>query len=106
MACLFVDLDGTAVKFHTNRWLPGVREHLVKIAEAGNQIIFITMRRQGIDDDTEWCWKNTMDLIRTSRIKNASVIGGISVPRFLICDMQPQAISIETDNPNWLEVFA
>jgi hypothetical protein len=101
MAALFFDIDGTVVHFHTNEWLPGVKERLCKLAEAGHQVIFVTMRGPQ-DEGTAWSVAATQALLEQLPFKY-HLLTGVGQPRLLIDDGTPIAVQAKTDDPtSWL----
>ena len=101
MAALFFDIDGTVVRFHTNEWLPGVREKLGELAAAGHQIHFVTMRGSQ-DEGTGWSVENTIKLLADLPFHH-KLITDVGQPRILIDDGTPIAIQIATDHPSWVD---
>jgi len=85
MAAHIFDIDGTLVDYHTSEWLKGAKETLLKLYDAGHDIILITMR--GIHDDgTIWSIENTKKTI----LNDLDVLGmkyviifGVQSPRTL-----------------------
>lgn len=63
MATHFFDLDGTIVDYHTNNWISGAKELLIRLFNDGNQIIFITMRDELRDKNEIWSVDNTKNTI-------------------------------------------
>ena len=63
MATHFFDLDGTIVDYHTNNWIFGAKELLIRLFNEGNQIIFITMRDEFRDKNEIWSVENTKNTI-------------------------------------------
>jgi len=85
------DIDGTIVKYHTNNWIDGAKELIIKLYNEGNQIIFITMRDEIRDKDEIWSVKNTKNII----LKELDELGikytalyNISSPRIIHDDSQ------------------
>ncbi|MFA5433799.1 MAG: hypothetical protein WC319_13165 [Candidatus Paceibacterota bacterium] len=79
------DIDGTIVDYHTNNWIDGAKELIVKLFNNGNQIIFITMR------DEIWSIENTKNTI----LKELDDLGikyiilfNVSSPRIIHDDSQ------------------
>jgi len=62
MAAHIFDIDGTLVDYHTSEWLYGAKETIVKLYNAGHDIILITMRCDR-DDGTIWSIENTKKTI-------------------------------------------
>jgi len=99
-AALFIDLDGTCLRFHTNEWLPGVREKLCSLAARGHQIHFITMR--GEHDDLQiWSIEATKKLLAELPFQY-KVIFGVYSPRMLIDDGGCGHLQVSTNEPNWI----
>jgi hypothetical protein len=63
MGTHFFDIDGTIVNYHTNDWIDGVKELIIKLFNKGNQIIFITMRDEIRDKNEIWSVENTKNTI-------------------------------------------
>jgi len=57
------DIDGTIVNYHTNEWIDGAKELIIKLFRKGNQIIFITMRDEIRDKNEIWSVENTKNII-------------------------------------------
>jgi hypothetical protein len=102
MATFIFDIDGTVVEYHTNNWLPGVKEKLIELHQAGHQIIFVTMRGPGRDSDQEWNWVNTVVLFDQLPFL-PRILDCCSWPRILVDDANPQALSIATNSTTWIE---
>jgi hypothetical protein len=62
MSAHIFDIDGTIVDFHTNEWLKGAKELLVRLYNEGHNIILITMRCER-DENTIWSIENTKNTI-------------------------------------------
>ena len=101
MAAMFIDLDGTCLKYHTNEWLPGVWDYLIEMAK-NNTIIFVTMRAHGRDDNEIWNATATQKLIDTLPF-NKMLILGVPWPRIIIDDFPPLAIHTAQDSADWVE---
>jgi len=102
MSAHIFDIDGTLVKWHTNEWLPGAKEMLMRLKSNGDQVIIITMRGPQ-DANAEWSVERTKETI-IAEMKDAginpTVIFGVQSPRILHDDNK-----IELDqrftNQNW-----
>ena len=57
------DIDGTIVKYHTNEWIEGAKEYIIKCFNSGDRIIFITMRDEIRDKNEIWSVENTKNII-------------------------------------------
>ncbi len=57
------DIDGTIVNYHTNNWIDGAKELILRLFHEGNQIIFITMRDEIRDNNEIWSVENTKNII-------------------------------------------
>jgi ribonucleotide monophosphatase NagD (HAD superfamily) len=101
MATLIFDLDGTCLRFHTNDWLPGVRERLIELSEDGHQIIFISMRGHR-DPNEVWCQDNTKKLLEELPFKY-TMIWNSEWPRIVVDDCPPVAVHTPTDSGDWLD---
>ena len=86
MATHFFDIDGTIVDYHTNNWISGAKDLLIKLFNEGNQIIFITMRDEVRDKDEVWSVENTKNII-LKELDDAGVkymvIYNVSSPRII-----------------------
>ncbi len=97
MACIFVDLDGTAFEWGTNTFLPGALEQLKQFYDAGNQIVFTTQREQ---------WMNNVPSpLETQKaiwnhFPHCSILFGLSSPRIVINDHGAAAIN-HPANAQW-----
>jgi hypothetical protein len=86
MGTQIFDIDGTIVNYHTNDWIVGAKELIIKLFHEGNQIILITMRDEIRDKGEIWSVENT----KTTILKDLDESGikyiilfGISSPRTL-----------------------
>ena len=89
MAAHIIDIDGTIVDYHTNKWLKGAKELLIGIHNAGHQIIFITMRGEQ-NKGTIWSIQNTKDTILKDLDElgiKYKIIFGVQSPRVIHDDM-------------------
>ena len=84
------DLDGTVLKYHTNEWIEGAKEHILDLHSKGHRIIFITMRSPG-NSKSEWSIENAEKILKTLDIEY-DVLYDVPSPRFLIDDCKPTAI--------------
>lgn len=90
MATHIFDIDGTIVNYHTNQWIDGAKELLIRLFQEGHDIVFITMR--GIqDNNTLWSVENTKNII----LKQLDDLGikyyilfGMQSPRIIHDDTQ------------------
>ena len=85
MAAHFFDIDGTLVKYHTNDWLSGAKEYLIKLFRDGHQIYLIT-RRGGHDHGKEWSIEKIHQTILKDLEKvgvNFQIIFNVKCPRHL-----------------------
>lgn len=103
MSAHIFDLDGTLVKWHTNEWLPGAKDMLMRLKSNGDQVIIITMRGPQ-DASTEWSVERTKETIlqEMKRIGlNPTVIFGVQSPRILHDDNEIRVDKRFTDQ-SWL----
>ena len=100
MATMIFDLDGTCFRFHTNEWLPGVVEKLTALAEAGHQIVFISMRGRR-DPDQEWSQEKTKTILEALPFRYV-MIWNSEWPRIVIDDCPPQALHTRQDSADWI----
>ncbi len=56
------NIDGTLVKYHTNEWLSGAKEYLIKLFSEGNKLVLITPRNTR-DENQVWSIENTTNTI-------------------------------------------
>ena len=101
MAAHIFDIDGTIVNYHTNQWIEGAKETIVKLYSLGHQIIFITMRGEQ-DDAYIWSIENTKNLI----LKDLDDLGikyiiifGVQSPRILYDDSPIYLDKRKTNEP-------
>jgi len=103
MATLILDIDGTIVEHHTNKWLPGAKEMLIKASDDGHKILFITMR--GVQDDgKEWSIARTRETILKDLDNwavNYMIHFGMPSPRIIHDDMPIAAIQ-RVRNAHWV----
>ncbi len=87
MAAFFVDLDGSALKWGTNDFVPGAYERLKKFYDEGGDLIFTTQRDSVISAllPTEKFLKGLFP--------NCMILYGISSPRAIINDEGAVAIN-------------
>lgn len=91
MAAHIFDIDGTIVRYHTNEWLAGAKECILKLYSFGNQIIFITMRDEVRDRNEVWSVENTKKTILKELDDlnvRYTVVFGVSSPRTIHDDSQ------------------
>lgn len=98
MSTYIFDIDGTILNYHTNKWLPGAKEKLIKLHSKGHQILFITMRGPQ-DEGTVWNMKDTTDILNTLGIPYR-VVFGVDSPRILIDDSKIDLIRRKR-NQSW-----
>ncbi len=99
MTALFLDLDGTLVKHHTNEWLPDALEMLNDLHKKGHQIIFTTQRDDIRDKGTEWSKEKTEALLSTLTFPY-QILYDIQSPRILVNDRGASAVNHPT-NESW-----
>lgn len=97
------DIDGTLVDWHTNEWLEGAKENLLKLHNEGHRIILITARNEINDRFTIWSPENTQKTILKD-LKDLGVdytiIFDVPSPRTLIDDKPCKAITRKR-NSSW-----
>ena len=104
MATFFFDIDGTIVNYHTNEWLPGVKQKLIQLHNDNHQIIFITMRDTERDNNTVWSVENTHELLTKANFPfKYTLLTNIQSPRILIDDNNIFAIQTICNSANWIE---
>ena len=103
MATYFFDIDGTLVEYHTNRWLPGAKEHLVELCRQGHKIYLMTMRCDARDADSEWSPERT----RQTVLRDLNQLGvfceilwDVASPRVLVDDSPCRAMQ-RRQNQSW-----
>lgn len=101
MAAFFIDLDGTCLEFHTNKWLPGIINKLEEIVKNGHQLFFITMRGEQ-DRDTSCSIENTKKLFSELNFEYVLLIQS---PRILIDDSQIASFRTSRNPADWLDKF-
>lgn len=99
MAAMFCDLDGTAMLWGTNTFLPGAYERLKNFYDSGNELIFTTLR------DPQWGEIEPTEPFLKSLFPKCIVLFGISSPRILINDHGAVAINHPRDTP-WYYDFS
>ena len=101
MAAHIFDIDGTIVNYHTSEWLEGAKEALIALHNAGEQIIFITMRGEH-DEGTIWSIENTKNTILKDLddlgIKY-TIIFGVKSPRIIYDDSPVYLHKRQTNQP-------
>jgi len=85
MDCHIFDIDGTVFKYHTNEWIDGAKEYIIKLSKQGSNIIFITMRGEH-DNGKEW----SIDRTKQTLVKELNKLGikfeiifGVKSPRII-----------------------
>jgi len=105
MSAYIFDIDGTLVKYHTNIWLEGAKEMLIKLCREGHQIILITMRDFKRDEFKEWSPQRTMETILNEmdneKIK-FHVLWNVNSPRIL-CDDSHVELEKRKTNQSWIK---
>jgi len=105
MAAFIFDIDGTLVKYHTNEWLPGAKEMLVRLFCDGNQLIFTTMRGSH-DAGKEWSVENTNILLESLMQEfqlKFRVLYGVAGGRTLVDDDKRSRFVHHSQNKSWDE---
>ena len=101
MFAYIFDIDGTIVNFHTNEWLEGAKEMIVRYYNQGNDIIFIT--RRGVQDEgTIWSIENTKNIILKDlddlNVKY-KILFGVQSPRIIVDDSKIYVDQRNTNQP-------
>lgn len=103
MSCYLFDIDGTIVNYHTSKWLPGAKEYLEELFERGNQIIFITMRTNKRDANTEWSEEKTEELLSQLNC-DYKILYDCQSPRFFYDDSKVEAVKRKQNSDWWDEL--
>lgn len=103
MACYIFDIDGTIVNYHTSHWLPGAKEYLTELAKKGNRIIFLTMRTDKRDKDTEWSEQKTVELLSELDF-SYDILYDVPSPRTIYDDSKVEAIKKKQNTDWWDEL--
>lgn len=101
MATHIFDIDGTLVGFHTNQWLDGAKEHLLRLSNDGHQIILITARNERNDNGTIWSPESTRKTLLKDLDEcniNYRILFDVSSPRILFDDTPCKAITRKKDS--------
>jgi len=93
------DIDGTLVKYHTNEWLPGARELLQEVHDAGHRIILITARNPA-DDGTEWSPANAHKLARELPFE-VTLLTAVPSRRVVVDDHEGCGVVHHPQNTPW-----
>jgi len=104
MSAHIFDIDGTIVKYHTNIWLKGAKERIIKLANEGHQIIFITMRDEIRDASKEWSPQRTRETILKDLVENGvpyKILYNVGSPRKLYDDNKIEMEQRKT-NQAWI----
>jgi hydroxymethylpyrimidine pyrophosphatase-like HAD family hydrolase len=102
MAAYFFDIDGTLVRYHTNEWLPGAKEKLVRLKDEGHQIILMTMRGTQ-DRKKEWSIEKTKETILADLEAlgiDYRILFGTQSPRIMVDDRNCKFIK-RRKNESW-----
>lgn len=103
MGCYIFDIDGTIVNYHTSKWLPGAKEYLELLSKKGNQIIFLTMRSNTRDFNTEWSEEKTKKLLSELSFEY-KILYNIKSPRIMFDDSKIEAIRKKQNSDWWDEL--
>jgi len=100
MATHFIDLDGTIFRHGTNEFLPGAKELLQTIYEAGDQVVLTTRRGAEFEGHPVYSRQPTLDALANMNIKYDAILFGLGSPRIVINDDGAIAVNHNT-NEGW-----
>lgn len=95
MAAIFSDLDGSFLKWGTERPLTGALEELLRFQAAGHQIVFTTQRQQ-FDPDFDM---EGLRALLSRHFPECFILYGITSPRIVLNDAGAIAINHPRDYP-------
>lgn len=101
MACYFIDLDGTFMKYGTNEPLEGAMDFYNKLKKNGHQIIFTTKRQMayGHSRNHPMNPEKTIEDLKSLGIDYDNIIFGVESPRIVINDDGASAINHKKNEP-------
>ena len=97
----FIDLDGTILYYHQNRFCDGAKVLLRTLQKRGHMIVFITQRGPQ-DDDTEWSIENTNRFFADMGFAHIPIAFGVQ-PGRIIVDDTAGAYVYHRQNKHWDE---
>lgn len=81
----FIDLDGTILYYHKNKFCAGAKNLLKLLERRGHQIVLITQRGPQ-DAEQEWCMDNTRRFFQDMGFGHLPLVFGVQPGRVIIDD--------------------
>jgi hydroxymethylpyrimidine pyrophosphatase-like HAD family hydrolase len=81
----FIDLDGTVLYYHKNKFVDGARLMLRTLIGRGHQIVLITQRGPQ-DADKEWSIANTKRFFADMNLGDVPLVFGVQPGRVVVDD--------------------
>lgn len=97
----FIDLDGTLLYHHKNKFCAGAKHLLRLLEKKGHQLILITQRGPQ-DDDEEWSMVNTKRYFEDMGFGHLHIAFGVQPGRVIIDDTAG-AYVYHKQNKHWDE---